>query len=383
MCRRCGRPEAVCLCPHLPAIATRTRVVILQHPRESTVAIGTARIAELGLVNSERHVGVDFDSDPRVQRALNDPSAPPILLYPGPNARDLSREPPPGPVTLVAIDGTWWQAEKIYKRNPRLRALPCYSLDPSTPSRYRIRREPAAHCVSTIEALVLALSCLERDATEVSALLAPFDAMVEKQLAFAAARAAYRSRHKKRPPAPPPVPEPLCARPESVVVGYGEANAWPRETPLGDLPEIVHFAAERVLSGERFEAFIAPRRPFAPMFTHHTGIPREHVEQGESWASFCARWAAFLRPDDVLCGWGYYASELLRTEGAIVPERVDLRLAAHRYFRTRPGTVEACAARFGEPVPAPWVPGRTGVRLAALSAVARGLIRAGRARLTA
>ena len=53
-------------------------------------------------------------------------------------------------------------------------------------------------------------------------------------------------------------------------------------------------------------------------------------------------------PGDVLAGWGYYASELLRVEGATVPERLDLRQAAQRYFGTKVGTVEQCAARFGE-----------------------------------
>jgi DTW domain-containing protein YfiP len=349
--------------------------VILQHPRESAVPIGTARLAELGLVNAERHVGVEFSNDPRVQAALQSPSAPAILLYPGPGARDLSMEPPAGPVTLVAIDGTWWQAQKIFKKNPELRALPRYSLNPEAPSRYRIRREPAPHCLSTIEALVLALSALEREPSRLRALLAPFEALVEQQLGYARNQAERRARHRIRGPTAPPIPAPFRERPGDIVVGYGEANAWPRDTPLGSHPEIVHFAAERLPSGERFEAFVAPRRPFAPFFTHHTGIARELVEGGESWSSFCARWADFLRERDVLCGWGYYASELLRIEGARVPERLDLRLAALRYLRRRPGTVEACAELFGGPVTPPWVVGRTGVRLAALSGVARGFLR--------
>lgn len=364
----------VCLCTHLPAIATRTRVVILQHPRESTVPIGTARLAELGLRNAERHVGIEFSSDASVRAALDNPAAPAILLYPGPGARDLSKEPPEGPVTLVAIDGTWWQAQKIFKKNPELRALPRYGLSPESPSRYRIRREPAVHCVSTIEALVLALSELEENAAPLEALLAPFDALVEQQLDYARTKAERRSRHREKSRPARPIPKLIRERPGDIVVGYGEANAWPRHTPLGEEPEIVHFAAERVLSGERFEAFIAPRHPFAPSFTLHTDIERELVLAGESWPSFRARWAAFLRPADVLCGWGYYASELLLREGAPVPERLDLRLAASRYFRSRPGTVESCAAKFSKPAPARWVVGRTGSRLAALSGIASGFL---------
>src|SRR6187399_1550368 len=98
MCLDCGRPSSVCLCGALVKVPTKTRVVILQHPRESDVPINTARIAELALPNSERHVGVEFADSRAVRRALSRPEAPAVLLYPGPNARDLEREPPSGPV---------------------------------------------------------------------------------------------------------------------------------------------------------------------------------------------------------------------------------------------------------------------------------------------
>nr|MDQ3300003.1 DTW domain-containing protein [Myxococcota bacterium] len=46
---RCRRPQVVCYCAALPRIDTSTRVVILQHPRERDMAIGTARMASLCL----------------------------------------------------------------------------------------------------------------------------------------------------------------------------------------------------------------------------------------------------------------------------------------------------------------------------------------------
>src|SRR5262245_66648342 len=98
MCPGCARPASVCLCAEVVRVPTRTRVVILQHPRESTVPIGTARLAELALPNAERHVGVDFSGDPRIREILENQAAPPILLYPGEGARDLAAEPPKAPV---------------------------------------------------------------------------------------------------------------------------------------------------------------------------------------------------------------------------------------------------------------------------------------------
>jgi hypothetical protein len=114
-------------------------------------------------------------------------------------------------------------------------------------------------------------------------------------------------------------------RQADLVVGYGEANAWTRGSSLGGDAEVVHWAAERVSSGERFEALIAPRRALSPSFTAHTRILPERVLHGESLAAFVERWRAFCRPTDLLLGWGFYASERLVAEGVSVPERLDLR----------------------------------------------------------
>jgi DTW domain-containing protein YfiP len=355
-------------------VTPRTKVIVLQHPREADVPIGTVRLLELGLDGLERHVGVAFGEDHPVRRAIAEAVDPPVLLYPGPGARALAVDAPTTPVTLVAIDGTWWQAQKLLKQNPFLAALPRYSLAPDAPGRYRIRREPAPHCVSTIEAIVQALSVLEGRA-DFEPLLGPFDAMVEHQLAFARDTAARRQRLRPKAHRPPRFATLLRERHADFVLGYGEANAWPRGTPLGATPEVVHWAAERPATGERFEAFIAPRREFAPTFTHHTGIARAHVEHGESFASFAERWARFLGPTDLLCGWGLYASELLRVEGAAVPDRVDLRRVALDVLRDRPGDVVRCASILGEALQTTDVPGRTGLRLTALAAVLRGLTR--------
>ena len=47
-CPRCRRPASYCYCAHLTPIASRTRVVFLQHPREHRMPIGTARMTHLG-----------------------------------------------------------------------------------------------------------------------------------------------------------------------------------------------------------------------------------------------------------------------------------------------------------------------------------------------
>ena len=218
-CPHCQRPERVCYCAHLTSIATRTRVVLLQHPREEDMAIGTARMASLCLPNSELHVGIDFEDSPALRRALSDPERPAALLYPGEGAADVLRDPPKGPITLVVVDGTWWQASKLVRKNTTLAKLPRYAFAAPSPSEYRIRREPDAAYVSTIEALAHVLGILEGDPERLQGLLRPFRAMIDKQIEFATSVRGARVRHNKGPSVPkaPPIPAVLAVRPRSVV----------------------------------------------------------------------------------------------------------------------------------------------------------------------
>jgi DTW domain-containing protein len=379
MCAGCARPSVVCLCASIRRVSTRTRVVILQHPRESDVPINTARLVELQLERAERHIAVKIDEVPALRRRLSDPAAPAILLYPGDDARDLAEAPPRGAVTLVVLDGTWWQAKKLFQQNPELAVLPRYSLSPRAPSRYRIRREPALHCVSTIEAIGEALTLLEPAGFDRQALLEPFEAMVEHQLYFASARGSRRHLAYKARPRRPRLPQVLVERAADLVVAYGEANAWTKGSPLGGDAEIVHWVAERVQTGERFEAIIAPRRPLSPSFELHTRVAPERVLSGEAFESFCERWRAFTRPSDLLVGWGYYACERLAAEGVNLPQHLDLRLLARQHLRKKTGEVLLCANELGAAVPAPWGLGRAGERLSAAVAVTTALLAAARA----
>ena len=373
MCWRCRRPVRVCYCAAVQPIETRTRVVILQHPRESDVPINTARIAELSLSNSTLHVGLDFATDRELRAALSNEAAPPVLLYPSDDAKDLAKEAPPGPVTLVVIDGTWWQASKLFKLNPFLHSLPRYGLAPTEESRYRIRKEPAAHCLSTIEALEAALTVLESRPGGFPELLKPFDTMVETQLDFVARENRPRHRRSAEPRQRPLVAPALGERPEALVVGYGEANAWPYGSPGIHVPEIVHWAAVRPATGERFEAYVVPNGPLAPSFEAHSKLVAERIQSGESRADFAERLRAFLRSDDVLASWGFYASELLRAEGIPIPPRLDLREAAIHVLGRRVGQLGDYVTALGAAPQRPWAAGRTGTRLAAMEALAERL----------
>jgi DTW domain-containing protein len=376
MCWRCRRPRSVCYCGAVTPAATRSRVVILQHPRERDVPIGTARIAELCLSNAEVLVGVNFGENARLGELLGSTEQPPILLYPSAHSRDLGTSPPEGPVTLIVIDGTWWQASKVFKQNPLLATLPRYALAPRMGSRYRIRREPAEHCLSTIEAVAAALSILEGTEFGPAALLAPFEEMVETQLRFA--RQGQMPRHRKLPRVRPQarVPQVLRERPGDVVVVYGEANAWPYGTVGAPEPELVHIAAERLMTGERFEAYVAPRGALAPGLVKHTGLSVERVLGGEDAAGFAERWRTFLGRDALLAGWGFFSSEFVCRLSGHVPERLDVRGAAIHYLGKRVGEMDDYARVLDACARATWAEGRTGRRLAVIAGILDRLVAA-------
>lgn len=378
VCATCRRPETVCYCRFVTRIPTRTKVVILQHPRERDVPINTARIAALCLPEAELHVGVRFRGSGALARALADPLRPAALLYPGPSAVDVERAPPSGPITLVVIDGTWSQAKTLVRDNPELAALPRYAFRPPAPSEYRIRREPRDDYVSTIEALARVLGVLEGDPARFEAMLAPFRAMVDAQIAFAKRG---ESRHRRplpgarRPPADPRarLPAELRERARDLVCVYGEANAWPHDSPeraaRGD--ELVQWVACRIATGEVFEAVVA-QDALAPATPRHTGIERDRFERGVSRAEMLAAWRAFLRPSDVPCAWGTYAGALAAAAGAPLAP-LDLHRAARLYACASVGASADFVRRLGVQAPPVACTGRAAARLGELVAIARAL----------
>ncbi len=373
MCGRCRRPTSVCYCAALPRLDTTTRVVILQHPRERDMPIGTARMASLCLPHAELHVGIRWSESTALAAALADPARPPILLYPGPGARDILHDPPVGPVTLVVVDGTWSQAKTVVRDNPVLQALPRYAFATPEPSQYRIRKEPRAEYVSTIEALMHVLGALEGEPARFRALLDPLNAMVESQLACQSARPARRERvPRPQTPLRDKLPPALTSRFADLVCIVGEANAWPYSSARANLgDELVHWVALRPSTGERFDMIAAPQLPLAPSTPFHTELAEPLFAAGVPRSELLAAFAGFLRPTDLVGAWGHFAPDLYRAAGGALPELVDLRAVAQRLVHRRIGSLDDFAATIGAPLgPArPLAPGRAGRRLAALAQI--------------
>ncbi len=174
-CSRCQRPLAHCLCELIPALDSRTRLLILQHPSEAGHALNTARLAALGLRNAQLKIAERFEEDADADR-------PSYLLFPGDGALPVSSLADAGSsLRLIVPDGTWRKARKLLHVNPWLAALPRVELPAGLTSRYRLRKAPMPGALSTIEAIVAALDILESP-RRYDELLRPFEALIEAQI---------------------------------------------------------------------------------------------------------------------------------------------------------------------------------------------------------
>ncbi|HMA95393.1 MAG TPA: DTW domain-containing protein [Polyangiaceae bacterium] len=375
VCLRCRRPKSVCYCAALSRIETQTRVVLLQHPRERDMAIGTARMASLCLPNSRLLVGFDWQNSAELSLLLSDPNRPAVLLYPGEGATDVNDLAGKEPLTLVVVDGTWANTKKMVRQNPVLANLPRIAFYPARPSEYRIRREPNAMSVSTIEALMYVLGAIEGGVERYQSLLTPFRKMIDTQLRCRDQRGTPRSRHQRRVRSKQSlVPSLLLQNRDRIVCVGGEANAWPCRdlTSRAAYPdELVQWVAYRPSTREGFECFVAPKNPLSPSTPSHLELDAEQLRTGGNLAELFKRWCAFVRDDDIICSWGRYASVLFLESGGYLPtSRFDLRVVTKDVLKRNIGTMEAYYASLTSTPAAALARGRAGVRLGQLSYIA-------------
>jgi len=158
-CDRCLLPRRLCVCAEIPAIATRTRVVIVRHVSERWRSSNSGRMAALALTNCEILEHGDRDA-PLDGAALAVRGS--WLVFPEGEPRTAPPEPPPE--RIVILDGTWQQARKMRTRLAALRGMPVLRLPDQAAPGPRLRASPAHGMVSTIEAIARALRLLEGDA---------------------------------------------------------------------------------------------------------------------------------------------------------------------------------------------------------------------------
>ena len=173
------------MCALVPPFKAHCDLLILQHPRERTKYYSTAKIVRKAITNSHLMRGVDFEPG-SLESALRERDA--YVLYPAPGALDVESVELTEKSTVVVLDGTWSEAGKILTRNPYLRSIRALSFKAPLVSNYRIRRQPRAGCLSTIESIA---HLLKQNAAshgrvdliaQYESLLSGFDRMVNLQI---------------------------------------------------------------------------------------------------------------------------------------------------------------------------------------------------------
>jgi DTW domain-containing protein len=177
-CPQCFRPKAQCMCGKVAAFATRTRIVILQHPQEKLKLWNSARLANLALSNSSLRAGLSWPNLKKVAGADAQPGKWGVLYLKGNHrlTRPLqvfNRKEEPMAETpilegIILLDGSWKQAHALWWRNPWLLRLNRIALNPEQASQ---RGQAKAAGLATIESAAHALRHLGEDPAVAEGLL--------------------------------------------------------------------------------------------------------------------------------------------------------------------------------------------------------------------
>lgn len=198
LCVTCTQPNFSCYCHLIQPFESFINFVILIHPIEAKRRIATGRMSYLSIKDSHLIKGQDYTENNKVNDLIADTNYHSMILYPGRNSQNLSTmtvqqrqqmTPRDKKLRLFVIDGTWATARKMVRQSTNISTLPRICFSPTTPSSFRVRKQPHAGCYSTIEAVHHTIELMkpvqaEADTRPHDQLLKVFDYMVEKQLDF-------------------------------------------------------------------------------------------------------------------------------------------------------------------------------------------------------
>ena len=197
-CERCLKPQALCVCDGVTPIDNDIDVLIIQHPQEQDVALGTARLAAQHFRKAQVKVGLSWPSLAKALGRAADPKQWAILYLgsakiAGPSKSEvvaLDRKGAPltdqakaltGIEGVIVLDGTWSQAKALWWRNAWFLKCRRIALNPREPSKYgRLRREARREAVSTLEAVAVLMADLEKKPEIALTLRASFERMLAK-----------------------------------------------------------------------------------------------------------------------------------------------------------------------------------------------------------
>ena len=180
------------MCSYITPIETKTRFIILMHPKEfRKTKNGTGHFTNLSLTNCELHVGIDFTKDKAIHEILSDSNNTCYVLYPSEKSINLNEESikkEDKNIVLFLIDATWPCSRTMLTASPNLDALAKVSFTHSKSSGFVFKEQPKDYCLSTIESTLCVLELLNQHNIEhipkpqLKSFLKPFEKMVAYQL---------------------------------------------------------------------------------------------------------------------------------------------------------------------------------------------------------
>lgn len=206
-CYKCYRPKSSCMCSHINSFYTKTKFVILMHPKEfKKVKNNTGFFTHQSLNNSELFIGIDFSEHNRINEIIEEYNS--FILYPSQDAIDISlKNPNPNSekkMAIFIIDSTWSCAKQIFEQSENLKDLHHMSFTTDKTSAYEIKEQPESNYLSTIESTLVVIECLndldiERiDDDSLEGFLNPFHEMIKYQKKLIQNPLSNSVRFKKR-----------------------------------------------------------------------------------------------------------------------------------------------------------------------------------------
>lgn len=199
LCEKCIQPDFCCYCKNIQPVACPINFVILIHPIEAKRRIATGRMSHLCLQGSHLIKGQNYTNDSFIDSLIADPEYHSVILYPGIRSINLSNVdeddrselfPSHKKLRVFVIDGTWATARRMVRQSENINKLPRICFTPTHPSNFKVRKQPEAHCFSTIEAVHHTIDLLgqgqgiDMKVRPHDHLLEIFKGMVDKQLSF-------------------------------------------------------------------------------------------------------------------------------------------------------------------------------------------------------